>query len=550
MPAMAFATVDPTGGTTPATTQYKFNDDLTKIVTSDGKTEVVGTIKVWTSNGTVKVVGDPLENGSITVPDISFEYYDLTDATFQINNKDVAASYDSLATSNVTSLKLKMPAGVTKEVSSNPDTVVVSLNTIRSHVGYAGTAWNWTYDVKMSVDGKEETSVSKGDAVKNVELTLDQTWNTTNNKKVTGAPAAATTTINANKPNAASAIFYYDEVSDTAQTLSTSASSNKVRYDGAEHTIVMKPLAGYDVLYTVFNKKTGHEDAVEGNVVKVKDVLAEDMTVTATVSDTATAGKTDKQTFTFKGVNASPAGKPSYQWAANTDMPYQIADNVEYDPYDYVVVKENTSGSTDAIKKADKAAAKANADLLKDFFKDYYGITATPNAVKNSGNTTVKFVVGDYSVKKAADVDAKYAQMLRNFNINPTSDSAVQNPGFGTLSDTQITLIPAEDFFEIEFVNSPTVKTYKVGKKAKGLKKAKSFTVKAKATNGDAVSYKLINAPEKIVINKTTGKITCKKGLKKGTYKIKVKAYVAKSYTWSGSTYPYETQSITIKVKK
>ena len=49
----------------------------------------------------------------------------------------------------------------------------------------------------------------------------------------------------------------------------------------------------------------------------------------------------------------------------------------------------------------------------------------------------------------------------------------------------------------------------------------------------------------KITINSTTGKVTLKKGLAKGTYKFKVKAYVPGRSDWN-----YETQSVTIKVKK
>ena len=517
MPAMAFAAIEPTGGT--GGTNYKFSDDLSTVVTSAG-VRYVATVKTWdATNGRVKVSYDSTENGSIADPDITFEYYDLTGAEFLYDSKAIAKSYDSFDVSKVTSLKLKVPSGVTK-AAADPAEKEVPISAIKTWVGA-----DWTGKVVMTVDGKEATTAAQKEAVQNVEITLDQTWSGPNNKKVVNAPAAATTVINAKKANANSAQFFFDEVSDKAIKLDKTAPKNEVPYDGAEHTIVMKPMDGYSVSYTVFNKKTGTEDAV--SVVTLKDVLDNAMTVTATVTDDATAGKTEKVPYTFKGVNVTKAAKPTFGWAAHTDMPYIIADNKEYDPYDYLTI---TSTGTDA----DKAAAKANEDLLKSFFKDYYGITATPNAVPNSnGNTVVKFVVGAYSVKKAEDVDAKYAALLADFGVDPLT-------GFNKPADTQIELAPAEDFFEIEFVNSPTTKTYK----AKALKKkAKSFKVKAEATNGDTITYKLINAPEKIKIDKKTGKITLKKGLKKGTYKVTVKAYVAKSYSW-------EYHKITIKVKK
>jgi hypothetical protein len=529
MPAMAFAAID---GDTPSA-DYKFSDDLSTIVTSSG-VRYVGTVKVWdAAHGKVKVQWDANENGSIADPGITFEYYDLAGAEFLVDTatgtKAIAKSYDQLATSQFTKLKVKKPADVAKVNATDSETAEVAISDI------AGIATGWSGTVIMTVDGKKATSVEQKDAVQNVEITLDQSWAAANNKKVVNAPAAATTVINAKKATAKSAVFFFDEVSEKATKLSTTAAANTVPYDGAEHTIVMKPMDGYSVSYTVFNKKTGTEDAV--SAVTLKDVLAESMTVTATVTDTATAGKTEKETYTFKGVNITSVAKPSLAWAARTDMPYTIADNQEYDPYAYLVVK--AGADTDEAK----AAAKANEELLKGFFKDYYGITTETQAVKDpqTGNTVVKFVVGDYSVKKAEDVDAKYAAMLADFGITDPVTQKFTVPG-----NTSIQLAPADEFFEIEFINSPTSKSYK----AKVLKKkAKSFKVKAEATNGDAITYKLINAPEKIKINKKTGKITLKKGLKKGTYKITVKAYVAKSYSWSGG-YPCEYHNITIKVKK
>ena len=54
-------------------------------------------------------------------------------------------------------------------------------------------------------------------------------------------------------------------------------------------------------------------------------------------------------------------------------------------------------------------------------------------------------------------------------------------------------------------------------------------------------------APKKITIDKTTGKVTLKKGLKKGTYKVKVQAYLVNP--WHGQIIS-ENQAIKIKVKK
>ena len=53
----------------------------------------------------------------------------------------------------------------------------------------------------------------------------------------------------------------------------------------------------------------------------------------------------------------------------------------------------------------------------------------------------------------------------------------------------------------------------------------------------------------KITIDKKSGKITVKKGLTKGTYTVKVKAYVA-GHTSGANAWGTDTQTIKIKIKK
>ena len=58
------------------------------------------------------------------------------------------------------------------------------------------------------------------------------------------------------------------------------------------------------------------------------------------------------------------------------------------------------------------------------------------------------------------------------------------------------------------------------------------------------LSYAKATGNKKITINKKTGKITVKKGLKKGTYKVKAKV------TDSGNNvYKKTTKSVTFKVR-
>ena len=101
-------------------------------------------------------------------------------------------------------------------------------------------------------------------------------------------------------------------------------------------------------------------------------------------------------------------------------------------------------------------------------------------------------------------------------------------------------------------------------KKAQTLKvTAKKKTVKASKLKKKALAFKLITvkgakgkvtyakvakgSSKKLSVNKKTGKITVKKGTKKGTYKLKVKVTAAATAKYKKAT---KTVTVTVKVKK
>lgn len=89
----------------------------------------------------------------------------------------------------------------------------------------------------------------------------------------------------------------------------------------------------------------------------------------------------------------------------------------------------------------------------------------------------------------------------------------------------------------------PTVKYSKLKKKNQTIARKNAITVsKAKGT----LTYSKSSGNKKITINKKTGKITVKKGLKKGTYKVKIKVTAAGNNTYKKGT---KTVTVTIKVK-
>ena len=70
-----------------------------------------------------------------------------------------------------------------------------------------------------------------------------------------------------------------------------------------------------------------------------------------------------------------------------------------------------------------------------------------------------------------------------------------------------------------------------------------AFTKKGQGT----MTYTKASGSAKITINKTTGKVTLKKGIKKDTYKVKIKVKAAGNANYKASA--VKTVSVTIKVK-
>lgn len=107
-----------------------------------------------------------------------------------------------------------------------------------------------------------------------------------------------------------------------------------------------------------------------------------------------------------------------------------------------------------------------------------------------------------------------------------------------------------DTFFEItKRVNTLAVKAKtakvkykKLKKKAQTLKVGK--VIKTTKKGQGTITYAKASGSKKIKINKKTGKVTVKKGLKKGTYKVKVKVEAA-----GNATYDQATKTVTFKIK-
>jgi hypothetical protein len=310
-------------------------------------------------------------------------------------------------------------------------------------------------------------------------------------------------------------------------------------YDGAAHTIVMGEMSGYTVAWSILNTATGQYDTVLSPSITDCDLKDKPVRVKAVVTNTAKAS--DTETF-YMDMYVDEANDPYFLFDddGNVGGKNYAIEGSTYNVMDYVVV------DPDSRDAADKAAVEANKELLMSYFNDYYVIEekatkANPNTIRLTMDE--KDLSGLTTAERKA-LTEKYKQLKKNFGVEDREDPAFYADEYtANLYINGSYVVP-----EIEFTNTPTAVTYK----AKALKKkAKSFTATATANNGAAVQYKLINAPAKITIDKLTGKVTLKKGLKKGTYKVKVKAYLVAPVMIKGIPYDAaETQAITIKVKK
>lgn len=156
---------------------------------------------------------------------------------------------------------------------------------------------------------------------------------------------------------------------------------------------------------------------------------------------------------------------------------------------------------------------------------------------------TVK-TVGGKALKSGTDYTVKYS----NASSKAAGSYTVTVTGKGNYTGTS-----AKATYKINKAANPlaikaataTVKYSAVKAKAQTLAVSKviSFTKKGQGT----MTYAKASGNAKITINKTTGKITVKKGLAKGTYKVKLTAKAAGNANYKASAVKTVTGTIIVK---
>lgn len=378
-------------------------------------------------------------------------------------------------------------------------------------------------------------------------------------ESVEGTVANATFTVKSKDLTPATANFYLDSTDSAFKSYKRSEDTVLTGcYDGATHTVVADAVPGYTISYEVYNSSTDEYEAAASGVT-IKDVQDKDVEVKATftkISDSSKEYRTFYVNlipaivhFSFDADASKSDTKGEYVYYVDGSK-YNTADYIAFTP-DQINIKDVPAEYTDqagayikAYNAANKAALAANLDEINDVFNDLFEVTAAPDQ-GDPDKITLKIDEKDMTAKDKAALRKKHEQLLTNFEHTLGDWDADEKEYVLPTATLYINSVldPASPILAeyVRFTNSPKAKSYKV----KALKKkSKSFTVKAEADNGAAVNYKLINAPAKIIIDKTSGKITLKKGLAKGIYRIKLKAYV------KGNSKVYKTHAITIRVRK
>ena len=185
-----------------------------------------------------------------------------------------------------------------------------------------------------------------------------------------------------------------------------------------------------------------------------------------------------------------------------------------------------TATATYEIKKETVALTKASIKLSKTSY-GYNGKAKKPGVtVKVDG---VKVDPSEYTVSYSNNKNAGTGKVT----ITAKDDSEVIK-GSKTMT---ITIAKASN----KVTASNVTKSYKV--KTLKAKKA-TFSLSAKAKAGK-ISYKKLSSGNKITVS-SSGKVTVAKGLKKGTYKVKVKVTAASSTNYKAAS---KTMTVTVKVK-
>ena len=556
MPTMAFAT-----GQQSATS---WAEKVATMTDKDGDT--FNTVRTFDSDGLIEAVG---QNNKTVVPEtvapsdgVFFVDFDSSMLTFNGGTKldgttwkqanfngrgleltlvqpDYAAGYDAKK-------PLTKSYPLTKG-ATDPDTGVTK---------WTATINNWDVTVEESKYEKDlETEQSVTYTV--TKKAASEVKGTAVAPDAFGKTADAKVTVKGEDRTPATAKIYLDAANkDHFATFSGGALEGL--YDGEAHTVVTDTVPGYAVSYEVYDAAAGKY--VAATSVSITDVqeAGKEVVFRVVYTDTKTNAPTKTQdiTLNLKAAKGAFVGfklvDPEDGWV------YSVAGS-DYKATDYIAVEAmNSKPYSDddkaraAAQAKDAACAKAvakNEAEIMNYFNELYDVVETVSKY-NPDLIDLEIVAKDLTVNEKTAIEKKYGALTNNISVVKPGEGLK----YSEINDEAQIFLNGKDphDYTVEFTKAVDKKVFKGKKfikKAK-LKKNGTIALKAECANGYTVKYKLSNANSKIVINKKTGKITCKKGLAKGTYKVKVTAYVPQFTDTPLARITSETQTVVIKVNK
>lgn len=277
---------------------------------------------------------------------------------------------------------------------------------------------------------------------------------------------------------------------------------------------------------------------------KVED--ADGNPVTVTGNSFVMPGSYVTVTATFKAIIATPTGKTltyngQSQTGVETGTGYTLSgttDAVDAGSYQATATLEEgyewddeTSEPKTISWKIEKATINVTAPEGKTFTYNGKAQTGVASGANYTLSGTLKATnAGSYTSKAALNTNANYTYKWSD----------------GTTAAKTINwkISKATNTFKIK-ARTATVKFSAVKNKNQklGVTKVIKFTNKGQG----AKTYVKKSGNKKITIAKKTGKVTVKKGLKRGTYKVKVKVKAAGTANYKASAWKVVTFTVTVR---
>jgi hypothetical protein len=503
------------------------DNDISKSAKVSMELEVDGE-KVAIKNG-----GSTVYTGEARRPEVTVTFTDKDKKETDLGSGDVDVTYLDNTDVGTATVKIKgignycgsltQTFNITpKDINKSDDVTIDSIGSIT----YNGTAK--TPKVEGARDSESGKALTQG---KDYTVYYDNNIN---------AGEKATITLQGNKNYTGKKVFYFTIDPATLSSVKIDDVENQV-YTGSEITpdITAKFTLGDGTSYTLV-KDVDYTLTYNDNVGNADSTTGSQGTVTITAKNNFTG--TDSKQF-----NIVPAANDLANAVIELERP-----EVEYDgEYHVAVVKSVKMGETVLANNEYEVVAPVSEKEAGEYTLQIRGTTNGANIYGGVGEATFTIT------PKAATVDFKLSATKKTYNgkaqtvkvTNVTRDGVeiteddytvsgatkATDAGKNTVTVTlkgnysgsakkTWTIAKAKQTIKV----SPASKTFKAKKVAK---KAQSFTIKVTGAKGTK-TFK--SSSKKVTVSKA-GKVTVKKGTKKGTYKITVSAKATKNYNAAAS---------------